>query len=166
MRLSDVRLRRLFRIGRPELHWVMLGVLGCALTGSIMPVFAFFYGEVFHVSTSLPCASKRLAPVHLYPCVCTALQTFTLRGEALHQSAVFWTCMFLVLATLSACSSWLQLTSLTWASERLVVRMRLLAFRNLLHQTVAWFDRDSCSPDKLANRLARDAPTVKAVSRE
>lgn len=48
--LPKVQLCRLFRIGFPELPWLLVGVLGCALTGSAMPVFAFFYGEVFRVS--------------------------------------------------------------------------------------------------------------------
>lgn len=92
------------------------------------------------------------------------LQTFTLRGEELQSSAMFWTYMFVALAVGSAVSWWAQIVALTVASERLVVRLRLLAFRNIVHQAVSWFDKECCSAGKLANRLARDAPSVKAVS--
>jgi len=44
---------RLFKLNAPEWAWLMAGFIGCALTGSIMPVFAFFYGEVFAVSSKI-----------------------------------------------------------------------------------------------------------------
>ncbi|XP_034242655.1 ATP-dependent translocase ABCB1-like isoform X2 [Thrips palmi] len=135
---EDVSVRRLFQLNSPEWMWLLLGFIGCALTGSIMPVFAFFYGEVF--------------------------ATFTLRGEALEKAALFWTYMFLVLAVVSGLSFWLQLVAMTTAAEKLVMRMRLLAFKNICYQAVGWFDLDSSSAGRLTNRLARDAPLVKAAA--
>lgn len=58
----------------------------------------------------------------------------------------------------------LQLVAMTTAAEKLVMRMRLLAFQNICYQAVGWFDLESSSAGRLINRLARDAPLVKAVS--
>lgn len=45
-----------------------------------------------------------------------------------------------------------------------MMRLRVMAFTNILKQAVGWFDnKDSC-PGVLTTKLARDAPTVKAVS--
>ncbi|XP_026274262.1 ATP-dependent translocase ABCB1-like isoform X2 [Frankliniella occidentalis] len=135
---ANVSVSRLFRLNAPEWVWLLLGFIGCALTGSIMPIFAFFYGEVF--------------------------ATFTLRGEELREAALFWTYMFLVLAVASGFSFWLQLVAMTTAAEKLVMRMRLFAFKNICDQAVGWFDLESSSAGRLINRLARDAPLVKAAA--
>ncbi|KAG8222222.1 hypothetical protein J437_LFUL001420 [Ladona fulva] len=72
--------------------------------------------------------------------------------------------MFLVLAVLSGVSFWIQLVFMCTAAEKLVMRLRLIAFMNILRQPVGWFDLESHSSGKLITRLARDAPLVKAAS--
>jgi len=44
------------------------------------------------------------------------------------------------------------------------MRLRLSSFANVVRQPIGWFDKESNSPSRLATRLARDAPLVKAVS--
>ncbi|XP_059477144.1 ATP-dependent translocase ABCB1-like isoform X2 [Neocloeon triangulifer] len=131
---------RLIRLNSPEWGWLVLGLIGCAIFGSVMPVFAFFYGEIF--------------------------ATFTLTGDALKAAAEFWTLMFLVLAIGSAYSFWLQTVGMTSAAEKLVMRLRLMAFVNILRQSIGWFDLEQNSAGKLITRLARDAPLVKGVATE
>lgn len=99
--------RRLFQLNSPEWMWLLLGFIGCGLTGSIMPVFAFFYGEVFAVSIRRFFFLITFKPIKNKICP-FFLQTFTLRGEALEKAALFWTYMFLVLAVVSGFSFWLQ----------------------------------------------------------
>lgn len=53
---------------------------------------------------------------------------------------------------------------LTFASEKLMMRLRVMAFTNILRQAVGWFDNNDSSPGCLTTKLARDAPVVKAVS--
>jgi len=43
-------MKDIFKFNRPEWPWLMMGFIGCTLTGAIMPVFAVFYGQVFAVS--------------------------------------------------------------------------------------------------------------------
>ncbi|XP_065339675.1 ATP-dependent translocase ABCB1-like isoform X2 [Cloeon dipterum] len=134
---SNISLR-LIRLNSPEWRWLVLGLIGCTIFGSVMPVFAFFYGEIF--------------------------ATFTLVGDELHAAAEFWTFMFLALAVGSAFSFWLQTVGMTSAAEKLLVRLRLMAFTNILRQAVGWFDLEQNSAGRLVTRLARDAPLVKGAS--
>ena len=71
--------------------------------------------------------------------------------------------MFVVLAFGAGLSYWLQTISMTTACEKLVKRLRVLAFSNILCQPVTWMDEDDNSPYKLCTKLARDAPLVKSV---
>jgi len=58
----------------------------------------------------------------------------------------------------------LQVVAMTTAAEKLVMRIRLHAFANILRQSVGWFDLETFSPGRLVSRLARDAPVLKGVS--
>lgn len=53
---------------------------------------------------------------------------------------------------------------MTYAAEKLVMRLRLLAFINILRQAVGWFDLEKNSAGMLITRLSRDAPLIKGVS--
>lgn len=50
------------------------------------------------------------------------------------------------------------------AVEKLVARIRLMAFQNILRQPIGWFDIDKNAPGRLITGLARDAPMIKHVS--
>jgi ABC-type multidrug transport system fused ATPase/permease subunit len=71
--------------------------------------------------------------------------------------------MFVVLAFGAGFSHWLQIISMTTACEKLVKRLRVLAFSNILRQPVGWMDQDDNAPYRLCVRLAREAPLVKSV---
>ncbi|XP_025418287.1 multidrug resistance protein 1-like [Sipha flava] len=135
---DEIGMKELLKFNSKEWPWLVIGFTGCALTGAIMPVFAVFYGQVF--------------------------ATFTLKGDALLQEASFWSKMFVVLALLSGLAWWMQTIGLTTASEKLIMRMRVQAFENILRQPVYWFDLKSSSPGNLITRLARDAPLVKSAA--
>lgn len=57
----------------------------------------------------------------------------------------------------------LKTIGLTNACEKLIMRLRVQAFENVLRQPVFWFDLKSSSPGNIITRLARDAPLVKSV---
>lgn len=97
---KDVSAWKLIRLNGPEWGSLLIGFFGCAVFGSVMPIFAYFYGEVFAVSAK---TQKRSNFYRM-----NIFQTFTLTGDALKTAAEFWTSMFLVLAVGSAVSSWLQ----------------------------------------------------------
>lgn len=49
------------------------------------------------------------------------------------------------------------------AAEKLVMRIRLQAFTNILTQPMAWFDFNKNAVGNLLTRLDRDAPLIKGV---
>ncbi|CAI6347628.1 unnamed protein product [Macrosiphum euphorbiae] len=135
--IENVCMKDILKFNRPEWPWLMMGFIGCALTGTIMPVFAIFYGQVF--------------------------ATFTLKGDELLQEAAFWSKMFIILALLSGLAWWMQTFGFTHACEKLIMRMRVYAFENVLRQPIFWFDFKSSSPSNIISRLARETPLVKSA---
>nr|CAD7444165.1 unnamed protein product [Timema bartmani] len=135
---EDVGFLRILWFNSPEWLLLLAGCFACMVVGSVMPIFAFFYGEVF--------------------------ATFTLTGEQLKSAALFWTLMFIVLAIVSGLSMWLEVVCMASAAEKMVLRLRLEAFANILRQPVGWFDLETSSPGRLITRLARDAPLVKSAA--
>ncbi|XP_060869944.1 ATP-dependent translocase ABCB1-like isoform X2 [Metopolophium dirhodum] len=128
---------KLMKFNSPEWAYLLFGCIGCIINGGLVPIYAYFYGQVF--------------------------ESLTLKGEALHREARFWSLMFVVLGIVSGltivCQTWL----LTFASEKLMMRLRAMAFTNILRQSVGWFDNKDSSPGCLTTKLARDAPIVKAA---
>ncbi|XP_016663132.1 multidrug resistance protein 1A isoform X2 [Acyrthosiphon pisum] len=135
--IENVCMKDILKFNRPEWPWLMMGFIGCALTGTIMPVFAIFYGQVF--------------------------ATFTLKGDALLQEAAFWSKMFIILALLSGLAWWMQTFGFTHACEKLIMRLRVYAFENVLRQPIFWFDFKSSSPSNIISRLAKETPLVKSA---
>ncbi|RZF44771.1 hypothetical protein LSTR_LSTR000723 [Laodelphax striatellus] len=126
---------RLLKLNLPEWKWLLAGITGCCLNGSLMPIFAFFFGEVF--------------------------STFTLGIDQLRASAHFWSIMFVALGVASFFGYFTQIYSMTSAGEHLLARVRTKAFSNIVRQPISWFDLPDSAPGKLITRLARDAPFVK-----
>ncbi|XP_054287388.1 ATP-dependent translocase ABCB1-like isoform X2 [Macrosteles quadrilineatus] len=137
-KIKDVGVFTLVQLNRPEWGWLFLGLLACIINGAVTPVYAFFYGEVFAV--------------------------FSLQGDELVHTALLWSIMFGVLAVVSALSSSSQTINMEMAAEKLVMRIRLQAFTNILTQPMAWFDFNKNSVGNLITRLDRDAPLIKGAA--
>lgn len=56
-----------------------------------------------------------------------------------------------------------QTTLFGKVAEKLILSLRVRAFRNVLHQDAAFFDLPEHSPGKIITRLATDGPNTKAV---
>jgi len=59
-------MKDILKFNRPEWPWLMMGFIGCILTGTIMPVFAIFYGQVFAVSIKSICSLIILLCISLF----------------------------------------------------------------------------------------------------
>jgi len=46
-------MKDILKFNCPEWPWLVMAFVGCVLTGSIIPVFSVFYGQVFAVSIKL-----------------------------------------------------------------------------------------------------------------
>ncbi|XP_060852924.1 ATP-dependent translocase ABCB1-like isoform X2 [Rhopalosiphum padi] len=128
---------KLIKFNSPEWAFLLFGCIGCIINGGLVPIYAYFYGQVF--------------------------ESLTLKGEELERESRFWSLMFVVLGIMAGltivCQTWL----LTFASEKLMMRLRAMAFTNILRQSVGWFDNKDSNPGCLTTKLARDAPIVKAA---
>lgn len=70
---------------------------------------------------------------------------------------------FSVLAKIQ-CKVWLMQTiNMEMAAEKLVMRIRLQAFNNVLSQPMAWYDFNKNTVGSLLTRMDRDAPLIKGV---
>ncbi|XP_046678545.1 phosphatidylcholine translocator ABCB4-like isoform X2 [Homalodisca vitripennis] len=134
----DVGVFTLVQLNRPEWGWLFFGLLACVVNGAVTPIYAFFYGEVFAV--------------------------FSLQGDELVHTALLWSAMFGLLAIVSAVSTSSQTINMEMAAEKLVMRIRMLAFTNILTQPMAWFDFSKNSTGNLLTRLDRDAPLIKGAA--
>lgn len=47
-------LLQLLKMQKPEWLWLLIGIIGFIITGSITPTFALYYGEIFKVSFTKP----------------------------------------------------------------------------------------------------------------
>jgi len=128
---------KLIKFNSPEWAFLLFGCIGCIINGGLVPIYAYFYGQVF--------------------------ESLTLKGEEMKREARFWSFMFVVLGITAGltiiCQTWL----LTFAAEKLMMRLRAMAFTNILRQSVGWFDNKDSNPGCLTTKLARDAPIVKAA---
>lgn len=91
------------------------------------------------------------------------MQAFQLEDCELLAYAMFLAFLFIGLAVVAAGSQSLLVVAMTNASERLLLRIRLEAFQNILRQAAGWFDLDEHASGKLTTRLAREAPMIKMV---
>lgn len=136
--LPQVSVWQLVKFNSKEWLRLTVGIIACAVTGVVMPIFSIFYTEMF--------------------------VTFTLPKEQLKSTALFWGYMLIILATISGTAMFTQTICMTSAAEKLIMRMRSKAFNSILRQPVSWFDLESSSTGYLITRLSRDAPLVKAAA--
>ncbi|KAK9711625.1 hypothetical protein K7432_007714 [Basidiobolus ranarum] len=130
---------RVFKLSRPELPLMLLGLAGSLVTGVISPVFAVLFSKIV-ASMSNPDEVQLIKDIN------------------------FWASMFLVVAICAFIANTAQSTFFGMAGERLTERIRSMTFRAMLHQEVGWFDRDCNNTGALVSALSTDATHVQGVS--
>ncbi|BES99804.1 Multidrug resistance protein [Nesidiocoris tenuis] len=129
---------RLLKINTPDWPLLLIGFLSCAVNGTITPVFAFFYAQIF--------------------------ATFQLEAGEMEKQTPLWVSSFVVIGVISAAALATQILSMTAVAERLLARLRLASFQNMLKQQISWFDFEEHSSGKLQTVLAKEAPITKSCS--
>uniref|UniRef100_A0A1B6CUX9 ABC-type xenobiotic transporter n=1 Tax=Clastoptera arizonana TaxID=38151 RepID=A0A1B6CUX9_9HEMI len=135
---SSFRIKKLIHLTLPEWRWNLLSFGAAICVGCTVPIFAYLYGEIF--------------------------VTFTLGKDDLQRMSLFWSLMFVALGIYGGASIAIQCYGVVVASEMLIMRVRLLAFSNILRQSISWFDLETNSCGKIITRLARDAPNIKGAA--
>ncbi|KAL3697978.1 hypothetical protein R1sor_012054 [Riccia sorocarpa] len=135
---QKVSLTRLAGMNKPELPFFLLGAVGAAGVGAILPAFAF-------------CLDKSIV----------ALQQAN-PGTVRHDGG-FYALLFVVLGAAHILFTPCEKISFAYAGERLLRRLRLKSFEKILRQEVSWFDEDRNSSAILSSKLLADAAAVRGV---
>lgn len=125
------------RLIKPELNYVIFGIIASIVSGALLPTFALFYAQIF--------------------------DTFTKSGDELIESGTFWALMFIILALAMFVTMFMRVMIMAYAVEATMARVRAECFTNIMRQHVGWFDVAANSPQRLTTRLATDVPQIKAV---
>src|SRR5438034_3395791 len=82
----------------------------------------------------------------------------------LRHDANFWSLMFLMLAIVICLAYSIQGSMFAVCSERLTLRARSQAFRSMLRQDMAFFDREENSTGALASFLSTETKHLSGIS--
>ncbi|KAF2157400.1 multidrug/pheromone exporter, ABC superfamily [Myriangium duriaei CBS 260.36] len=126
---------------RKEWYFLVIGCLGCIITGGAEPVAAVFF-------------AKSISALSLPP---------SQYGE-LRSQANFWSLMYLMLAFVIFIAYSIHGTAFAFCSERLIRRARDSSFRYMLRQDMAFFDQEKNSAGALSAFLSTEATHLAGIS--
>ena len=129
------------RFNKKEVHFMLVGLLFSIIAGAGNPTQSVFFAEEI-VALSQPPA--------LY--------------SKLRHDANFWSLMYLMLAFVQILSFSAQGVAFAYCSERLVHRARDQAFRTMLRQDIAFFDKEENSAGALTSFLSTETTHLAGMS--
>ncbi|CAH8544276.1 unnamed protein product [Dicrocoelium dendriticum] len=132
-------LLRVMKMSKPEAAFIVAGSFFAALSGLIQPMFAILYAETYNVFTMSGNPRSMDARINLL----TGIMTF--------------------LGLLRLVSSTVQAYFFGVAGERLVKRLRILLFRAILRQELAWFEDPDNHIGRLTNMLACETNKIRPL---
>lgn len=136
---SSSVLLRLMKYNRPEWGYIFAGAFGSFLIGLCMPIYAVVYGEVVGILGEPD-------------------------ADQVRRKNVFYCFMFLIIAAATGVGAFLQSFMFAVAGENLTSRLRLLTFRSILNQEMAFFDTCENNVGALCSRLSSDASNVQGAT--
>ncbi|MFH4979050.1 hypothetical protein AB6A40_005759 [Gnathostoma spinigerum] len=134
---KESNLISVLRYARPEIPFIVLGLISCGVQGCVLPVFSLFFTEILNI--------------------------FGKPSEVMLVEGHWWSLLFLVLGGVQFITMLTQTILFGIAGERLTQRLRSNIFRTLMRMDAAFFDMPNHSSGKLSTRLATDAPNVKGA---
>lgn len=134
--------RRTLKLNKNEFGFIVLGIFGAALAGVIWPLAAISLTELIEI-----------------------LAMGGVQKEGIDSDAVrYWALSFVVLAVMALVGNGLQFSLMGISGEKLIRKVRALAFRTLLKQEIGYFDMEENSVGALTGRLSEDAGTMKGLT--
>ena len=127
---------RLWKMGKPEMPFFFLGILGAICAGAVWPCFAIIFSRMLNAFSA--CDPDERA-----------------------DQALVYSLSFLALGAGLFIAFVVMMSLLTYAGERMVARVRKMAFQAMLHQEMGWFDEEDNSVGALTSRLSTQAGAVK-----
>nr|QFU47755.1 P-glycoprotein [Palaemon carinicauda] len=136
---QEVSTFKIMKMNSTEWPFMVGGVLGAAVQGTMLPIYAILFGEVFG---TLSIVDEDEA-----------------RAEANHYAL-----LFLILGIIAAISMFFQAYMFSLSGEILTSRLRKLSFASMLRQEMGWFDQEKNSVGSLCSRLSGDASAVQGAT--
>ncbi|XP_071519936.1 ATP-dependent translocase ABCB1-like [Panulirus ornatus] len=130
---------KILKMNASEWPYIVSGVVGAAIQGTCVPLYAVLFGEVLGT----------LAVVE--------------ETEA-RKEANFYALLFLMIGIVAAVSMFMQSFMFSLSGEILTARLRKLTFAAMLRQEMAWFDDEKNSVGALCSRLSGDASAVQGAT--
>nr|QST14980.1 ABCB1-2 protein [Diaphanosoma celebensis] len=136
---ESVSLWRLLKVNRSEWPYLVLGSVGSAVAGLVIPVYAIVFGEVQGILSNVD-------------------------EDQVRRRGNFLSLLFVAIAVAAGIGSFLQNFMFSLAGEHLTNRLRALSFRAMLRQEIGWFDLQENSVGALCARLSGDASSVQGAT--
>ncbi|GBC34824.2 ABC multidrug transporter Mdr1 [Rhizophagus irregularis DAOM 181602=DAOM 197198] len=131
-------LRKVTKINKPEIPFIILGLFSSIVSGVVYPVFAIIFAKI--------------------------IQSFSKTGDELRNDAKFWALMFLVIAIVTMISNFIQGSSFGFSGENLTLRIRSMSYAAILRQDISFFDEEQHSVGVLTSALSLDAQNVNGLA--
>ncbi|XP_026435584.1 ABC transporter B family member 11-like isoform X2 [Papaver somniferum] len=134
---TEIPLRRLACLNKPELPFLLLGGVFAAINGAIFPAFSIMLSSI--------------------------IKTFFEPPDELRKDSGFWALMFVVLGAVTFVAAPARTYFFAVAGCRLIKRVRLMCFKKVVHMDIGWFDDSEHSSGAIGARLSADASTVRSL---
>ena len=126
---------------KKEVHYMLVGLVFSIIAGAGNPTQSVFFAEEI-----------------------VALSQPPQRYSKLRHDADFWSLMYLMLAFVQILAFSVQGVAFAYCSERLVHRARDKAFRNMLRQDIAFFDKEENTAGALTSFLSTETTHLAGMS--
>jgi ATP-binding cassette subfamily B (MDR/TAP) protein 1 len=133
----EVPISRLAYLNKPEIPAILIGTIGAAISGVVLPIFGLL--------------------------ISSATKTFFEPPHELRKDSNFWAIMFLVLGLIAFLSAPVRSYYFGVAGCKLIERIRAMCFEKVVRMEVGWFDEPENSSGAIGARLSADAATLRAL---
>nr|UOU03321.1 ATP-binding cassette subfamily B1-like 1 [Brachionus rubens] len=130
--------KKLFKMQRPELFWIILGVLGSMCVGIVFPITGLVFSNIYNIF-QLPSSEQE--------------------SESLKYMGILFG-----IAAANLLANLAYNFSISFAGSRLTRRIRVRMFESMLRQEIGFHDLDENRSSVLATQLSTTAPFCKGLS--
>ncbi|KAL4366271.1 hypothetical protein GQ457_05G001350 [Hibiscus cannabinus] len=134
---SDVSIRRLAYLNKPEIPVILLGIISAAANGVILPIFGILISRMINMFYKPP--------------------------DVLKKDSRFWALIFMTLGLASFLAILARTYFFSVAGCKLIQRIRSICFEKVIHMEVGWFDAPDNSSGSIGARLSADAATIRGL---
>eukprot|EP00456_Euglypha_rotunda_P030787 TRINITY_DN2398_c0_g2_i2.p1 TRINITY_DN2398_c0_g2~~TRINITY_DN2398_c0_g2_i2.p1 ORF type:complete len:1285 (+),score=238.34 TRINITY_DN2398_c0_g2_i2:347-3856(+) len=133
--IKSVPMGRVYGMAMPNLHWLLLGLLGAGVAGASLPIWSIIFGEIANVmyETNNPNQSR---------------------------DAGMWGGIFVAIGAALFFGYIAQEVGFGVVGERLTEKLRLMTFESVVRMEIGWFDFKNNAPRVMTTRLSTDAGLV------